>query len=74
MAESKNTHFLQHLLQLIQEEANKINAMSESPNSFEAGKALGFHQIMGYVLECSKVFGIPLSDLGISDFNPDKLL
>lgn len=72
--ENKNTLFLQHLLQLIQQEADEISSMSSAPDSFEAGKAFGFYQIMEYILECSRVFGIPLSELGISDFDPDKLL
>ncbi len=72
--ENNNTIFLQHLLQLIQEEADQISTMSSASDSFEAGKAFGFHQIMGYVLECSRIFEIPLRELGIVDFDPDKLL
>jgi hypothetical protein len=74
MKEGKKELFLQHLLQLIKERANELSPMSNALNDFEAGQAIAYHEVMDYVLECSRIFDLPLSELGIYDFNPDKLL
>lgn len=72
--QSHERNFLRHLILLIKENMEKQSQMSKSKNDFESGKSLAYYEVGGFVCECSRLFNIPLSSLGITDFNPESLL
>lgn len=76
MSDNNSTikNFLTHLVILIKDNMEKQSPMSMAPNSFEEGKSLAYHEVADLVLECSRIFDFPLTELGINDFNPDGLI
>jgi hypothetical protein len=66
--------FLQHLIILIKENLGTQVPMSKTSNDFDAGKSLAYHEVADLVMECSRLFNVPLANLGIADFDPDVLL
>lgn len=74
MVKSTEQHFIQHFITVLKERIDELSPMSKAPNEFEAGKSLAYHEIADLVIECSRVFNINLNDVGINDFDPDKLL
>jgi len=72
--ENVERRFIQHFVAVLKEQMEGLSPMSEAPNEFEAGKSLAYHEVADLVVECSRVFNVNLNDIGIEDFNPDKLL
>lgn len=66
--------YLQHLITLIKDNMKTLPSMSNAVNDFESGKSLAYYEIADFIAECSQLFSLPLSDLGITEFNPDSLL
>lgn len=66
--------FLRHLLLLIRDQTNTLPPMSRTPSKFEEGKALAYHEVTDFVLECSRIFEVSLAELGVQDLDPDRLL
>jgi hypothetical protein len=66
--------FLGHLIMVIKEKMEDLPPMSKAKNEFEAGRSLAYHEVADIIVECSRLFNVSLKDLGITDFNPDKLL
>ncbi|WEK34569.1 MAG: hypothetical protein P0Y53_18945 [Candidatus Pseudobacter hemicellulosilyticus] len=71
---STEQEFFRHFIKLIEEGIRKQTPMSKAPSDFESGKALAYHEIADMIVECSRIFNIPLNTLGIEDINPDILL
>lgn len=70
----KSRVFLEHLLLLLKSRIDELPAMSNTSNQFDSGISFAYHEVACYVKECSEIFGIKLDDLGVLDFNPDKML
>ncbi|GAO45400.1 hypothetical protein [Flavihumibacter petaseus] len=70
----KMTLILKHLVQLIRNRADELAPMSKASNDFEAGKAMAYYEVTGYIVECCRIFDIAISDLSNEDLDPDKLL
>ncbi|SFF33252.1 hypothetical protein [Spirosoma endophyticum] len=73
-ASSKKELFLGHLIQLIQENMRATTSASKAKTDFDAGKSLAYYEVADLIIECSNVFNVPLSDLGITNFEADRLL
>ena len=71
---NKEREFLVHLITLIREGMSRTNPASSASSESEAGRALAYHEVGDYVVECSRVFEVPLSSLGIDGFDPEKVL
>jgi hypothetical protein len=71
---SSEQEFLRHLITLIRDKVHQQIPMSKAANDFESGKSLAYHEIADVVLECSRIFNVPLRSLGVSDLDPDMLL
>jgi len=74
MENNKAELFLKHLLLLIKEQMDEISPMSKAENEFQSGRSLGYYEVAGLIVECSKVFDLSLESLNLTNFNPDVLL
>ena len=44
----------------------------QSPNPYQLGRLMAFHEIVSLMQSQAQVFGIPLSAIGLADINPEK--
>lgn len=71
---TKEQYFLRHLLTLIDTEVNELDPLSKNKSDFESGRTIAYYEVADFIVECSRLFEVPLEDLGLVGFNPDKLL
>lgn len=66
--------FLRHFIGLIKERMAELPPMSKASTEFEAGVSLAYHEVSGFILECSQLFNIPLKSIDGEGIDPDMLL
>ncbi|TDW97163.1 hypothetical protein [Dinghuibacter silviterrae] len=66
--------FLSHLVTLIKERIDELGTTSQAKDLYESGQRIAYYEVGGFVMECCNVFNISLADIGISDFDPEKLI
>ena len=68
MLKSKEELFIGHFIDVFKEHLDEIHPLAQSPNDFESGKSMAYYEIGSLIIECSKIFKVPLED-----FNQDEI-
>ena len=73
MQNTPATFYLQDLGLLIKEEAIEAKARQvASGDSYDSGYLMAFYGVVSLMQSQAKGFDIPLSDINLSDIDPDK--
>lgn len=66
--------FLGNYITLIKEQLDNIVSSEKPMSQFERGRKFAYYEAADLILECSRIFNIPLSDFGIENFDPDNYI
>lgn len=66
--------FLNHYVTLIKEQLDSIVSSEKPVSEFESGRKLAYYEVADLILECSRLFNVPLSGLGIENFDPNNYI
>lgn len=74
VANSDDYNFLNDLIALLREEALLAKAAGQRGDLFDKGRQQAYYEVLSLIVQQAQAFGIPLSRLGIENFNPDSEL